>query len=179
MIEVLASEGGGGGSGLPALLAIMGFIFFVIFFSILPILVGGVIGSIQEKKHFASLAQREGATADFLLSDLAAPPPGLEVEAGELVEGSVVIAADYFKNFKSRFRKFIGGEFHGLQAMQERGKREAILRMKETAIARGAVAVCNVRVVTSTIAGKQPDSVAGAEVLASGTALFARGTPPS
>ena len=32
MIEVLASEGGGGGSGLPALLAIMGFIFFVIFY---------------------------------------------------------------------------------------------------------------------------------------------------
>ena len=177
MIELLASEGGGGGSPLAAVLAVVGFILFLLFISLGPILIGGLVGWIQEKKHFEELDRREGATAGFPLSDLALPPPGLEVEGGELVEGSVVIAADYFKNFKARFRKLIGGEFHGLQAMQERGKREAILRMKESAMARGAVAVCNVRVVTSTIAGKKPDSVAGAEVLASGTALFAGGSP--
>ena len=173
MIEILASDSGGGGNALAAILAVLGFFLFLFLVTMGPILVGGLIGWIQEKQHFEELARREGATADFPLSDLASPPPGLEVGGGELVEGSVVIAADYFKNFKARFRKLIGGEFHGLQAMQEQGKREAILRMKESAIARGAVAVCKVRVVTSTIAGKQPDSVAGAEVLASGTALFA------
>lgn len=164
---------GGGAEGLAALLGVLFFVFLVFVFSFGPILVGGIVGTIQEKQHFEDIARREQATATFPLSDLRTPPPGMTPAQAVLVEGSVVIASDYFKNFRARWRKIFGGEFHGLQRMQERGKREAILRMKEQAIARGAVAVCNVRVVTSTISGKRPDSVAGAEVLASGTALFA------
>lgn len=151
-------------------LLMMGFFFVVV--PLLPIVVGGIVGAYLEKQHFQEFAEREEGTRHVPMSDLATPPPGISVGRGALVEGSVVISADHFRSMRARFRKLIGGEFKGLVKMQERAKREALLRMKEQAIAQGAVAVCNVRVETSTIAGNRPESVAGAEVIAFGTALF-------
>jgi uncharacterized protein YbjQ (UPF0145 family) len=60
-----------------------------------------------------------------------------------------------------------------LQRMQERARREAILRMTAEARALGAKAVTNVRIETSTIAGKRRGKCAGVEIIAFGTALVA------
>ena len=162
--------------GIPeALVAFLGFLFFAFAFLIvplLPILIGGLVGTFLERKHYEDLACREEATRHLVISDLATPPPGLEVGSGVLVDGSVVIAPDHFRSLRARFRKLIGGEFKGLVKIQERARREALMRMKEKAIALGAVAIANVRVETSTISGNRPDSVAGAEIIASGTALI-------
>ena len=81
------------------------------------------------------------------------------------------MAADYFKSFASSLKTLIGGRMKSLERMQERARREAVLRMTEQARALGAKAVTNVRIDTSTISGKRQGSCAGVEVIASGTAL--------
>lgn len=151
----------------------IGFIFVLIFFSpIWIMLIGGIVGAAQERQHFKELDSRERAIAGMSVTDLKTAPPGMNVERAELVVGAVVIAADHFKSFRARWRKWIGGEYKFLTRMQERARREAILRMLEQARVKGATAVCNVRVETSSIAGSQPGKISGCELIAYGTALI-------
>jgi uncharacterized protein YbjQ (UPF0145 family) len=138
----------------------------------LLILIGGLVGAAQERQHFKELENRERALAGMSVTDLRTPPPGMAVDRAELVVGAVVIAADHFKTFRAKWRKLIGGEFKALSRMQERARREAILRMLEQARSKGATAVCNVRVETSSISGNQPEKVSGSELIAYGTALI-------
>lgn len=160
-----------------ALDIVPGLFFFVVvpllFFSPFLILIGGgLIGAVQERRHFEDLARREKALAGFLLTDLKTPPPGLQIVGGTLVTGSVVIAADHFKTFCARWRKIFGGEFRSLAKMQERARREAILRMVEEARKIGATTICNVRVETSSIGARREGQVSGCELVAYGTALI-------
>jgi uncharacterized protein YbjQ (UPF0145 family) len=138
----------------------------------LLLVVGGLVGAARERSHFDDLARREQALGGFLLTDLKTPPPGLQVAGGALVSGSVVIAADHFKNFCAGWRKIFGGEFRSLARMQERARREAILRMVEDARRIGATSICNVRVETSSIGARQEGKVSGCELIAYGTALI-------
>ncbi len=138
----------------------------------------GLIGAQMQKKHLSELARREQDLPDLLVTDLKTPPPGMLVGRGEMVDASVVIAPDHFKSFLARFRKFFGGEFQGLLQIQERARREALLRMKERAVQLGASAVCNVRLETSTLAGQRRGTIAGCEIIAYGTALFEPGATP-
>lgn len=133
---------------------------------------GGLIGRHLENQHFADIERRERELADIALSDLKTQPPGVSARSGELVTGSMVVAADYFKSFASSLKTLIGGNMLSLERMQERARREAVLRMTEQARELGAKAVMNVRIDTSTIAGKRQGSCAGVEVIASGTALL-------
>ncbi len=133
---------------------------------------GGVTGRVLEKRHFASIALREQANADVVVTDLRTLPEGISAARSELVTGSMVVAADYFKSFASSLRNLVGGEMLSLQRMQERARREAILRMTEKAKNLGARTVINVRIETSTIAGKRHGQCAGVEVLAYGTAVL-------
>ena len=134
---------------------------------------GGLIGRYLEKRHFADIERREAQLAHLVLSDLRSAPPGISGARGEMVTGSMVVAADYFKAVASALKTLIGGQMLSLERMQERARREAVLRMAEEAQRIGAKAVTNVRIETSTIAGKRQGSCAGVEVIASGTALLA------
>jgi len=152
---------------------LVGFVFALIIFGpFIVMLIGGLVGAAQERQHFKELDSRERALAGMSVTDLKTPPPGMAVDRAELVVGAVVIAADHFKSFRARWRKLIGGEFKFLSRMQERARREAILRMLEQARMKGATAVCNVRVETCAIAGKQPGKISGCELIAYGTALI-------
>ena len=86
--------------------------------------------------------------------------------------GSVVVSADYFKMFASALRNLVGGRVVVYESILDRGRREAILRMKEQAISWGATQVVNVRLETSTI-GNQTGSkgLAAIEVVAYGTGI--------
>ena len=150
--------------------------FFSIFFLFSPVWLligGGLIGRHLENRHFADIARRESELAHIPLTDLKTPPPGISTSGGQFVTGSMVVAADYFKAFASSLKTLIGGNMISLERMQERARREAVLRMTEEAQRMGAKAVMNVRIETSTIAGKRQASCAGVEVIASGTALMA------
>ena len=127
-----------------------------------------------ERRHFASIREREETFSGIFKTAERTPPDSATGDA-QLVTGAVVIASDYFKSFAASIRSIFGGEVHSLERMAERGRREAILRMLAEANAAGANAVYNIRIETSTIAGKRTGSCAGVEVLAFGTAITTAG----
>ena len=96
-----------------------------------------------------------------------------------VVTGSVVISVDYFKRFLAGLRKIVGGRIAAYETLLDRARREAILRCKEEARARGFQAVVNLRLETTRIsrASRNDRATAGVEVLAFGTGLELRRDP--
>ena len=87
--------------------------------------------------------------------------------------GSVVVAEDYFKRMAAALKSLVGGRLTAYESLMDRGRREAILRMKAEARARGARVVFNVRFETASLAeaGAGARPMFSAEFIAYGTAL--------
>lgn len=140
------------------------------------LLLGFTIGRARERRHFADLDSRELANREFVVTDLRTVPPGMEPQSARLVMGATVIASDYLKTFLSGFRMVFGGEMRSYSTMINRARREARLRMIESARQAGALAVINVRFETSTVSGTTGRNAAPmSEVLCYGTALLPAG----
>lgn len=150
----------------------MGVLLQLIVFACL-LCVGYFAGSWLERKHFASLDLREQATRSLLVLTQKTVPGAPQMRDGTLVSGSVVVSVDYFKRLVAGLRNLFGGRIEAYETLLERGRREALLRMKEEAIARGFDAVVCVRVETSRLASAatQGKGTAGVEILAFGTAV--------
>lgn len=133
---------------------------------------GYFFGRIAERRHFASIIEREAQYRDLLVFNESVPPPG-EWQAGPLVGGNVVISVDYFKRLAAGLRALFGGRLTTYESLLERGRREALLRMKQDAAARGASMVINVRLETASISKGNGDQIGSVEVYAYGTALIA------
>jgi uncharacterized protein YbjQ (UPF0145 family) len=132
------------------------------------LVVGGGAGRVQERRHERSLDRREEAIAGVTVTDLREAPPSIAVADASFVAGEVVIAADFGKHVVARLRNLVGGEVRSLRRMIDRGRREALVRMKESARERGADLVLNVRFDTTMITDRS------AEVLCYGTAVRRR-----
>ena len=89
----------------------------------------------------------------------------------QMFVGSVVVANDYFKSFSASLRNLVGGRMLVYESLVDRGRREALLRMKEEAIAWGASQVVNVRFETSNIAGQSQQGASAVEIMAYGTGI--------
>ena len=142
-------------------------------FVALLLLVGLVFGRAAEKRHFRDIARREAELADILVFNERTPPPR-QYRHAALVVGSVVIAEDYFKRMAAGLKSLVGGRLTAYESLMDRGRREAILRMKDEARARGArLIVFNVRFETASLSeahgGARP--MFSAEFIAYGTAL--------
>jgi uncharacterized protein YbjQ (UPF0145 family) len=137
------------------------------------LLVGLFFGRASEKRHFAELARREAELRDILVFNERRPPADRIYHKAALVTGSVVIAEDYFKRIAAGLRSFFGGRMTVYESLVDRGRREAIVRMKEDARRRGATMIFNVRLETASMAddhsGRSP--MFSAEFIAYGTAL--------
>ena len=96
-------------------------------------LIGLTVGTILQRRHYRSLEQREAALGSFLLTNVGIT----STQPGELVTGSTVVAYDFFRRVAILLRKMIGGRFSMHEAFMERARREAILRMAESAKNRG------------------------------------------
>lgn len=140
------------------------------------LLVGLVFGSASERRHFRELARREAELRDLLVFSEKRPPPDREYREAALVVGSVVIAEDYFKRVAAGLRSFFGGRVTVYESLMDRGRREALLRMKDAARRRGATMVFNVRFETSSLAEEAGGraTLFSAEFIAYGTALVPR-----
>lgn len=132
-------------------------------------------GTIAEKRHFADIRVREARLRLLPAVTLSKAPANWAVDGSGLVAGSVVVSLDYFKRFAASLRMLIGGRIKAFEPLMERGRREAILRMKEDAQAAGYDAVINVRLETSRIANADGSTTAGVELMAYGTGLKLRG----
>lgn len=133
----------------------------------LLMIMGFGFGQYNERRHYRSIIQREAALASLVAIASKYPPEG-EVYRQQLVTGSVVIASDYFKSFLARLVNLFGGRVRAFEPLLDRGRREAILRVKEQAQKIDASMVFNIKYETSSIGG----SVTTIEILAYGTALI-------
>jgi uncharacterized protein YbjQ (UPF0145 family) len=137
------------------------------------LVLGYGFGHIQESKHYDSIRRREKRLAG-LVAVPARAIPGMEgASRVTLVQGAVVVSVDYFKRFAAGLRNIFGGRVRAYESLVDRGRREAILRMKEQAEELGCNAVVRLRIETSRLASSRADGkgTAGIEVLAYGTAL--------
>lgn len=152
---------------IPTLLVVLMLVFYTM--PIWGLILTWIIGRTLEKRHYRSIREREAqwvhipAINGKRVADL---PP---VASAELVAGSVVVSVDHFKRWLSGFRQIFGGEMKSYASVIDRGRREAMLRMKESCP--DADMFLNCRLETSTVSNGKGKAVGCAEVLAYATAI--------
>lgn len=133
-----------------------------------------ITGSIIEKRHYQSIDERERDLSDIALLNSKKYPTDKPVTGAEFVSGSVVISHDYFKKLLAGLRMIFGGEVKSYVSLVDRGRREAVLRMKEKCP--DADLIVNTRIETSSISkGGKRNSIGSIEIFAYGTAIYYTG----
>ena len=132
-----------------------------------------ISGSILERRHLQNLLILESGSRGVLAVTVEDLPADWQVESCELVMGNVVISQDYFKRVAASIKGIFGGNIRVFEPLLERARREALIRMKGVAHARGYDTIINVRLETATLASARGDGkgTAGVEMLAYGTAI--------
>jgi uncharacterized protein YbjQ (UPF0145 family) len=125
------------------------------------------IGTFREKAHLKNIVEREKAFVSLPALTMKCPEVRAVVKS-ELVIGNVVIAGDFFKQVVAGLASIFGMRISVAEAMVDRARREAILRMKEKAV--GADAILNVRVEGLKIGERK--KITGIEAMACGTAVY-------
>jgi uncharacterized protein YbjQ (UPF0145 family) len=137
------------------------------------LLIGLFFGRANEQRHYRELSVIEDALRDIVVCSGRGPADDGGIRRAALVVGSVVIAEDYFKRVAASIKSLFGGHIVAYESLLERGRREAIVRMKEEARQLGATQVVNVRLETASLSedfsGQRP--MFSAEFIAYGTAL--------
>lgn len=133
------------------------------------------VGTYVEKRHYRLIKEREQATMNLPITTTKhIDCPSEDIQSVELVTGSAVISVDYFKRLLARLRNIFGGSVKSYESLIDRARREAVLRMKETAPQ--AHYIVNVRIETSTVGRKANKKGVGClEALAYGTAVTLKG----
>jgi len=140
-----------------------------ILFFLTLIVVGYIFGTVIEKRHFKSLMMREEQMLYLPTIALKKPLDDEGIVRSELVNGSVVISIDFFKKFVAGLINFFGGNITVYESLIDRARREATLRMKESA--KDASEIINIKIETSSIS-KNTKGIGAIEVLAYGTAIY-------
>lgn len=154
------------------LLQIVITIILLVVITFVPLGIYYFIGKHFEKKHFASIREREAKYVQMSLvpSDLMDDNRG--VEAMGLVVGAVVIGSDPFKRYIATLVNLVGGRVSVFETILDRARREAILRLKEKASALRADEIVNFRMESMSISGGKDAKPMGiVEVMAYGTAV--------
>lgn len=150
---------------------ILEFLDIIIFLSLVAL--GYTVGSIAEKRHYKSIIRREKETLKMQVVTAEPKLPEDKIKEVFLVSGNAVISIDYFKRLLAQLRNIFGGRVKSYESLVDRARREAILRMKEQAGAKGAKAVVNFRLETSAIgqSANRKKSIGSIEAIAYGTAV--------
>lgn len=137
---------------------------------LLIIVVALIAGSTLERRHYQSIDEREKKLGRIPLLNGKKYPQTRPVAEARFVSGSVVISYDHFKRFLAGLRMIFGGEVKSYVSLVDRGRREAILRMKEKCP--HADLIVNMRIETSSISkGRRKRSIGAVEVFAYGTMI--------
>jgi uncharacterized protein YbjQ (UPF0145 family) len=137
---------------------------------VILMLLGFFVGRHLEQKHYRSIREREAALVKLPASDIRRPLFPEKVAKTRFVSGNVVISVDFFKRFMAGLYNLVGGNVSSYETLVDRARREAILRMKESA--QGADEIINLRVETSAVSQNANRGTVGSiEVLAYGTAI--------
>ena len=142
---------------------------FGLFFPWFLILLAMITGTLLEKAHFKRIHRREHEHAGLPTLNTKQVPEGHTIAETTLVMGGVVVSIDYFKRFLASLRNIFGGEVKSYGSLVDRGRREAILRMKEQCS--DFDLIINLRIETSSISQGGNKQLGSVEVLAYGTAI--------
>ena len=131
------------------------------------------IGNMIERRHFSDIRSRETEYLGYPVVSFDTMPADWNVSDSTMVTGSIVVSLDYFKRVIAGLRGLVGGRVKTYEPLLERARREALLRMTESAREQGYDAIFNVRLETSRLANSRGDGngTAGVEMLAFGTAV--------
>jgi uncharacterized protein YbjQ (UPF0145 family) len=129
-----------------------------------------ITGTIIEKRHYQSIDLREKGLSGIAIVNSKKYPTDKPVIKSKFVSGSVVISYDHFKKFLAGLRMIFGGEVKSYVSLIDRGRREAILRMKEKCP--DADLIINTRIETSSISKGGRKTIGSVEVFAYGTAVY-------
>ncbi|MGP4119751.1 YbjQ family protein [Psychrobacter aquimaris] len=130
---------------------------------------GWFFGSRHERQHLAQLSIAEQELSHIMVSSERFYVPKLAANTeGELVLGSVVIAQDYFKMIIARVLSIFGKNLTTYETLLDRARREAIVRMRTEAQAKGYNYIYGLRLEVSNI--NQLGSMV--EAIAYGTAVI-------
>ncbi|MBY0401438.1 heavy metal-binding domain-containing protein [Myxococcota bacterium] len=142
------------------------------------LLVAFAVGSWIERRHYVSIRAREQKMKDLPAVTLRGlpVPDGWDHDVSGLVSGDVVVSVDHFKRFVAGLRKLFGGRIQVYESLMDRGRREAILRVKEEAERKGYHAVINLRIESTRLASarRNGNGTVGVEVFAFGTGIRMR-----
>ena len=132
---------------------------------------GWFFGSRHERQHLAQLSIAEQELSHIMVSSERLYVPKLVANTeGELVLGSVVIAQDYFKMIIARVLSIFGKNLTTYETLLDRARREALVRMRTEAQAKGYNHIYGLRLEVSNI--NQLGSMV--EAIAYGTAVNSR-----
>ena len=113
---------------------------------------GWFFGSRHERQHLAQLSIAEQELSHIMVSSERFYVPKLAANTeGELVLGSVVIAQDYFKMIIARVLSIFGKNLTTYETLLDRARREAIVRMRTEAQAKGYNHIYGLRLEVSNI----------------------------
>ncbi len=141
---------------------------------IILVVTGFIAGTIAEKRHYASIKRRESSLTG--LPAVTMEDAGIEeknIEKVYLVMGECVVALDYFKMIAAGLKTIFGGRITSYETLIDRGRREAVLRMKERAAKAGCSIIINMRIETSSIGqnANRKGGTGSVEVFAYGTGV--------
>jgi uncharacterized protein YbjQ (UPF0145 family) len=147
---------------------------FLVFLGLMVL--GYVVGTQQEQAHFRQLQRREHQLRNLSVVNFGAKESLPTTRESAMFVGSVVISSDYFKTVIASLINLVGGRMGVYETLLERGRREALLRMKEEAVQWGATQVLNVRMETSSISGDAGRrGLVAIEIIAYGTGVKEKG----
>ncbi|WP_367111972.1 YbjQ family protein [uncultured Psychrobacter sp.] len=131
--------------------------------------VGWFFGARHERQHLARLVISEKELGHIIVSTERFYRPKISANSeGELVLGSVVIAQDYFKMVIARILSLFGKNLTTYETLLDRARREAVVRMRIQAQAKGYNHIYGVRLEVTNI--NQLGSMV--EAIAYGTAVI-------
>lgn len=140
----------------------------------LPLLLafgGLIVGTFLERRHLASIREREALFANCPAITSKQWDTTRTVADSTIVSASTVVSLDYFKRILANLRNLFGGRVRSYETLLDRAKREAILRLHEAAP--DSHIILNLRLQTTTIVSvhNRGKGIGGIEVLAYGTAV--------
>lgn len=127
-------------------------------------------GTHVEKAHYKSINGRERLLPPIPVITTTHRQPLENVASVEMISGSVVVGADYFKTTLAGLVNFFGGNIATLESVMDRARREAVLRVKHQAL--DADFITNLRYETTEISGGGEKELLKVEAYAYATAVY-------
>jgi uncharacterized protein YbjQ (UPF0145 family) len=130
-------------------------------------------GRRNERAHLIALAQEEERLRGVLVFSTRYPANVAERVDPILVSGSAVMGSDFYRMLIGTLRKVVGGNYLSYERLVDRGRRQALVALKQQAHARGARMVFNVMYSSTRLSDPRLGQLPQFEVMAYGTAIIA------